>query len=72
MEKNTKRSVLSAERFITLLVNGKIRKNILPNTSEDYTENAEKKDLIKYKSFISSSVYDEILNSEVRKYNADE
>ena len=35
----------SAEKFITLLERGKIRKVILPNTSTDYTISQEAKDL---------------------------
>ena len=41
----------SAEKFITLLERGKIRKVILPNTSTDYTISQEAKDLQKYKRF---------------------
>lgn len=72
MQKGSKKSISAAERFIKLLLDGKIRKNILPNTSIDYTEKIEKKDLLNYKHFINSSVYDEFANCEVRKYNADE
>ncbi len=55
-----------------MLNKGKIRKNILPNTSPDYTGLAEQKDLMRYKRFLNSSAFDEIKECEVRKYNADE
>lgn len=34
-----------AGRFVELLENGKIKKNILPNSSEDYTLIQEQKEL---------------------------
>ncbi len=67
-----KNSLVSAENFMNLLLNGKIRKNILPNTAVDYTESAEKRDLLRYKKFINSSAYDEIKRCEVKKYNGDD
>jgi hypothetical protein len=72
MVKNMKNSTIAANNFFELLNKGKIRKNILPNTSPDYTDSAEKIDLIRYKRFLNSSAYDEIKECEVRKYNADE
>ena len=63
---------LAAKKFTKLLLEGKIRKNILPNTACDYTMTAELRDLKKYIRFINSSAYDDIMNCEVRKYNADE
>lgn len=67
--KNSKRA---AKAFFEMLNKGKIRKNILPNTSPDYTGLAEQKDLMRYKRFLNSSAFDEIKECEVRKYNADE
>ncbi|MCI8691483.1 MAG: hypothetical protein HFH91_01845 [Lachnospiraceae bacterium] len=67
-----KKSAIAAYSFCELLNRGKIRKNILPNTSPDYTVSAEQSDLIRYKRFLNSSAYDEIKECEVRKYNADE
>lgn len=67
-----KKSAIAAYSFRELLNRGKIRKNILPNTSPDYTVSAEQSDLIRYKRFLNSSAYDEIKECEVRKYNADE
>ena len=67
-----KNSMIAAKKFFELLNRGKIRKNILPNTSPDYTVSAEQRDLMLYKRFLNSSAYDEIKECEVRKYNADE
>ena len=67
-----KNSTIAANNFFDLLNKGKIRKHILPNTSPDYTDSAEKTDLMRYKRFLNSFVYDEIKECEVRKYNADE
>ena len=67
-----KKSAIAAYSFCELLNRGKIRKNILPNTSPDYTVSAEQSDLIRYKRFLNSSAYDEIKECEVIKYNADE
>ena len=67
-----KKSAIAAYSFCELLNRGKIRKNILPNTSPDYTVSAEQSELIIYKRFLNSSAYDEIKECEVRKYNADE
>ena len=58
--------------FFDLLNKGKIRKNILPNTAPNYTDEMEQIDLLRYKRFLNSSAYDEIKECEVRKYNADE
>lgn len=62
----------SAEKFITLLERGKIRKVILPNTATDYTVSQEAKDLQKYKRFLQSFAYDDIKECEVRVYNGDQ
>lgn len=63
---------MASKRFISLLSEGKIRKNILPNTSSNYTGSAEKKDLIRYKRFLYSFTYDNFKKCEVRMYNGDE
>ena len=62
----------SAHAFITLLERGKIRKDILPNTSTDYTLSQEARDLQKYKRFLQSFAYDDIKECEVRAYNGDQ
>lgn len=67
-----KNSTIAANNFFDLLNKGKIRKHILHNTSPDYTDSAEKTDLMRYKRFLNSFAYDEIKECEVRKYNADE
>lgn len=67
-----KNSMSAANRFFDLLNKGKIRKNILPNTAPNYTDEMEQIDLLRYKRFLNSSAYDEIKECEVRKYNADE
>lgn len=72
MVKKMKNSTTAANNFFELLNNGKIRKNILPNTSPDYTSTDEEKDLMRYKRFLYSSAYDEIKGCEVKRYNADE
>lgn len=59
------------QEFITLLENGTIRKDILPNTSTDYTTTQEAKDLQRYKRFLQSFAYDDIKACEVRMYNGD-
>ena len=67
-----KNSMSAANGFFDLLNKGKIRKNILPNTAPNYTDEMEQIDLLRYKRFLNSSAYDEIKECEVRKYNADE
>lgn len=67
-----KKSHDSAQNFVTLLKNGKIRKEILPNTSPDYTISQETEDLYRYKRFLQSFAYDDILDCEVRTYNGDQ
>ena len=62
----------SAQAFITLLERGKIRKDILPNTSTNYTLSQEARDLQKYKRFLQSFAYDDIKECEVRAYNGDQ
>lgn len=61
----------SAKEFVTLLEKGRIRKNILPNTSTDYTVSQEEKDLRSYKRFLQSFAYDDIKACEVMKYYGD-
>jgi hypothetical protein len=72
MVRNMKNSMSAANSFFDLLNKGKIRKNILPNTAPNYTDEMEQIDLLRYKRFLNSSAYDEIKECEVRKYNADE
>ena len=67
-----KNSMSAANSFFDLLNKGKIRKNILPNTAPNYTDEMEQIDLLRYKRFLNSSAYDEFKECEVRKYNADE
>ena len=67
-----KNSMSAANSFFDLLNKGKIRKNILPNTAPNYTDEMEQIDLLRYKRLLNSSAYDEIKECEVRKYNADE
>lgn len=62
------KSEKSARNFISLLERGAIRKNILPNTSEDYSKEQEEKDLYHYKRFLQSFAYDDILECEVQNY----
>lgn len=62
----------SVQTFISLLEQGRIRKNILPNTSLDYTVNEEAMDLQRYKRFLQSFAYDDIKECEVRVYNGDQ
>lgn len=59
------------QKFVALLEKGKIRKDILPNTSTDYTILQEAKDLQRYKRFLQSFAYDDIKACEVRMYNGD-
>lgn len=61
----------SAQNFISLLERGIIRKNILPNTSEDYSKEQEDKDLLRYKRFLQSFAYDDMKEYEVRSYYGD-
>ncbi len=61
-------STSKAKTFTNLVSKGIIRKNILPNTSEDYSLSQEAKDLKQYKSFLKSSSYDDILQCKVGEY----
>lgn len=61
-----------AARFVELLEEGKIRKNILPNTALDYTAFQEQKDLDNYFFFANSFAMDEVMKCEVTLYNGDE
>lgn len=65
------KSEKSAKNFVSLLEQGIIRKNILPNTSEDYSKEQEEKDLQRYKRFLQSFAYDDIKECEVKSYNGD-
>lgn len=67
-----RKSQNSAQKFVILLKNGKIRKHILPNTATDYTISQEATDLQKYKRFLQSFAYDDIKECEVRTYNGDQ
>ena len=66
-----KKSKAGAKNFISLLENGVIRKNILPNTSENYSSEQEEKDLFLYKRFLQSFAYDDIKECEVDNYYGD-
>lgn len=70
VDKMTK-SEKNAKNFVSLLEQGIIRKNILPNTSEDYSKEQEEKDLQRYKRFLQSFAYDDIKECEVKSYNGD-
>ncbi|MCD8327285.1 MAG: hypothetical protein LUC90_11605 [Lachnospiraceae bacterium] len=61
----------SAKNFSMLLEEGIIRKNLLPNTAEDYSKVQEKNDLAQYKKFMQSFAYDDIKECRVRDYNGD-
>lgn len=60
-----------AKNFISLLERSVIRKNILPNTSENYSIEQEEKDLLRYKRFLQSFAYDDIKECEVESYYGD-
>lgn len=60
-----------AKEFIRLLEKGKIRKNILPNTSTDYTAMQEEIDLKRYIKFLQSFAYDDIKACKVGMYRGD-
>lgn len=64
-------SKISAPKLCSLLETGVIRKNLLPNTSEDYTSKQEERDLVRYKRFLQSFAYDDIKECEVQGYNGD-
>lgn len=57
----------SAKNFIALLEKGVIRKNILPNTSKDYSKYQEE-DLFYYKLFLHSFAYDDIKECKTGDY----
>ncbi len=61
-----------AGKFVELLENGKIKKNILPNSSEDYTLIQEQKELEEYVRFLNSFAFDTLRECEVALYNGDE
>lgn len=69
---NMKNSVKAAETFLTLLKDGKIEKNILPNTAPNYTYYDEQRELVQYISYLNSFAYDDLKSCEVRMYNGDE
>lgn len=62
----------NAERFIELIQEGKIKKDILPNTAPDYTKSQEQKDLKEYCLFLNSFAFDELFKGEVKNYIGDE
>ncbi|MFI3201754.1 MAG: hypothetical protein R3Y54_09575 [Eubacteriales bacterium] len=61
-------STYKAKIFTSMVSKGTIRKNILPNTSDDYSFSQESIDLKKYKIFLKSSSYDDILRCKVGEY----
>lgn len=62
----------AAQIFFELLETGKLKKNILPNTSVDYTEMQEAIDTERYKYFLNSFAYDDLKNIKVRSYYGNE
>lgn len=62
----------NAEKFIELLQEGKIKKNILTNSAPNYSDKQEKIDLENYRFFANSSAFDKIMKCEVAFYNGDE
>lgn len=67
-----KNSVKAADTFLTLLKDGKMKKNILPNTAPNYTYFDERRDLLQYIRYLDSFAYDDLKSCEVRIYNGDE
>ena len=67
-----KKNEIAANRFIFLLAEGIIRKNILPNSSLDYTGVHEEKDLEQFKKFVKSSAFDDLRKCKVKQYCGDE
>lgn len=62
----------NAQKFVELLMNGKIKKHIFPNSTADYSDSQEKIDLESYRVFANSFAFDEIMKCEVTFYNGDE
>lgn len=60
-----------ADRFIGLLRDGEIKKQILPNNAPDYSKDQEKRDLENYRNFANSFALDEIMECEVAPYYGD-
>lgn len=67
-----KKSEVAANRFIFLLAKGIIRKNILPNSSLNYTGVQEEKDLEQFKKYVKSSAFDDLRKCRVKQYIGDE
>lgn len=61
-----------AERFVELLENGKIKKNLLPNNAPDYTQSQEERDIEAYLFFVNSFAFDKVMERGGIKYNGDE
>lgn len=57
----------ASKNFYERLKSGKIRKEILPNHAQDYTETAEESELNYYKNFIQTSAYDFILSYKTKE-----
>ena len=68
---NMLKNEIGAKNFVSLLERGVIRKNILPNTSENYSTEQEERDLLRYKRFLQSFAYDDIKECEVKSYYGD-
>ena len=62
----------NAQKFVELLMDGKIKKHILPNSAPNYSDSQEKMDLENYLFFANSFAFDEIMKCEVAFYNGDE
>lgn len=62
----------NAQKFVELLMDGKIKKHILPNSAPNYSDSQEKMDLENYRFFANSFAFDEIMKCEVAFYNGDE
>jgi len=62
----------NSENFIKLLKNGTIRKQILKNSSPDYTKAREEYDLQGYIRFVNSRRMDILMDCEVKPYCGDE
>ncbi|MBQ7329121.1 MAG: hypothetical protein IJX01_04365 [Oscillospiraceae bacterium] len=62
----------NARAFIKMVKTGKLPKEILPNSSPNYTYDREKKDTAHYvQTFLNSSSYDFIKRSEEVRYNGE-
>jgi hypothetical protein len=52
----------AAKRFIEDLKNGKIKKDVLPNTAENYSKEEEKKDFDRFCKFAETDYYKELID----------